>query len=121
MPGHGDLFGQRVVRDALAYVRLAWNPNDRPALVRALEAPPRGLGRLAAVLAEEPIALGELPRFAQDFGPSAVAGAADLVATVYELMPKLRAARALSTSRIERWSEAAIEPGSSDGLTQRPG
>src|SRR3989442_1722922 len=59
--------------------------------------------------------------FAQDFGPSAVAGAADLVATVYELMPKLRAARALSTSRIERWSEAAIEPGSSDGLTQRPG
>jgi DNA helicase-2/ATP-dependent DNA helicase PcrA len=85
MPGHGDLFGHRVVRDVLAYVRLASNPSDRPALARVLEAPPRGLGRLAATLADEPIVLGELPRLAQDFGPAAIAGAADLVSTVYEL------------------------------------
>jgi DNA helicase-2/ATP-dependent DNA helicase PcrA len=89
MAGHGDLFTQRVVRDVLAYVRLASNPNDRPALIRALEAPPRDLGRLAATLAvaDEPIALGELPGLAQDLyqGPAAIAAVADLVSTVYEL------------------------------------
>ena len=66
-------------------MRLASNPNDRAALARALDVPPRGLGRLAAVFVDEPIALAELPQMAQDFGPAAIAGAADLVSTVYEL------------------------------------
>jgi DNA helicase-2/ATP-dependent DNA helicase PcrA len=94
MAGHGDLFTQRVVRDVLAYARLASNPNDRPALARALEVPPRGLGRLAAAFVDEPIALAELPRLAQDFGPAAIAGAADLVSTVYELHAEAARGRA---------------------------
>ncbi len=52
--GHADLFRQRVVRDILAYLRLAYNPGGRLAMARALDAPPRGLARLAAVLVDEP-------------------------------------------------------------------
>ncbi|MBV9597136.1 MAG: ATP-dependent helicase, partial [Chloroflexi bacterium] len=52
--GHGDLFGARVVRDALAYLRLAANPDDRMALARILDTPRRGLRSLAATLVEEP-------------------------------------------------------------------
>jgi len=86
MHGHADLFRQRVVRDILAYLRLAYNPGDRLALARALEAPPRGLGRLAAMLVDEPATtLVELPSLADAFGPAIKAGAAALVATVYSL------------------------------------
>jgi len=86
MHGHADLFRQRVVRDILAYLRLACNPGDRVALARALEAPPRGLGRLAGVLVDEPATtLVELPSLADAFGPAIKAGAAALVATVYAL------------------------------------
>jgi len=84
--GHTDLFRQRVVRDALAYLRLACNPGDRLALSRALEAPPRGLGRLAAVLVEEPATLLELPALAEAFGPAVTASAAALVPTVCALL-----------------------------------
>ncbi len=84
--GHADLFRQRVVRDILAYLRLAYNPGDRLALARALDAPPRGLARLAAVLVDEPATtLGQLPSLAEAFGPAVKAGAAALVATVYAL------------------------------------
>jgi DNA helicase-2/ATP-dependent DNA helicase PcrA len=86
MHGHADLFRHRVVRDILAYLRLACNPGDRLALARALEAPPRGLGRLAGVLVDEPATtLVELPSLADAFGPAIKAGAAALVATVYAL------------------------------------
>jgi DNA helicase-2/ATP-dependent DNA helicase PcrA len=68
--GHADLIGQRAVRDVLAYLRLAWNPADRLALVRALEVPPRGLGRLAGMLVEEPVTPAEPPALADAFGPT---------------------------------------------------
>jgi DNA helicase-2/ATP-dependent DNA helicase PcrA len=83
--GHGDLFGARVVRDALAYLRLAANPDDRMALARIVDTPRRGLGLLAATLVEEPATANELPARAADFGPEAVSSAAALLATVWDL------------------------------------
>src|SRR2546430_7752940 len=85
-PGLADRFRHGSARGFLAYLRLAYNPGDRLALARALEAPPRGLGRLAAVLVDEPATtLVELPSLADAFGPAIKAGAAALVATVYAL------------------------------------
>jgi hypothetical protein len=37
--GHADLFGECVVRDLLACLRLALNPGDRTALVRLVDTP----------------------------------------------------------------------------------
>jgi DNA helicase-2/ATP-dependent DNA helicase PcrA len=114
MHGHADLFRQRVVRDILAYLRLACNPGDRLALARALEAPPRGLGRLAAVLVDEPATtLVELPSLADRFGPAIKAGAAALVATVYALhadvarggSPAVLLDRALDQTGYRAWLE----------------
>jgi DNA helicase-2/ATP-dependent DNA helicase PcrA len=83
--GHPDVFGARVVRDLMAYLRLAVNPGDRTALARIVDRPPRGLGRLAATLLEEPATSAELPGRAAEFGSAAVAAAAGLMATIYEL------------------------------------
>ncbi len=113
MHAHADLFRQRVVRDILAYLRLACNPGDRLALARALEAPPRGLGRLAAVLVDEPATLVELPNLADAFGPAIKAGAAALVATVYALhadvlsgsSPSVLLDRALDQTGYRAWLE----------------
>jgi DNA helicase-2/ATP-dependent DNA helicase PcrA len=83
--GHADLFGTRVVRDVLAYLRLAVNPGDRTALARIVDTPRRGLGLVAATLLEDPAATSELVARAADFGPGAMSAAAALVATIYEL------------------------------------
>src|SRR5205823_3857579 len=53
MHGDADLFGERVVRDLVAYLRLARNPSDRAALARITDRPRRGLGRLQATLLAE--------------------------------------------------------------------
>ncbi len=111
--GHADLFAQRVVRDVLAYLRLACNPADRLALSRVLEAPPRGLGRLAAMLVDEPTTLAELPARAEAFGPGVTAGASALVATIYDLHadvvrgvgPAAVLDRALDRSGYRAWLE----------------
>ncbi len=97
----------------LAYLRLACNPSDRLALARALEAPPRGLGRLAAVLVDEPATLIELPNLADAFGPAIKAGAAALLATVYALhaevvrgsSPSVLLDRALDQTGYRAWLE----------------
>jgi DNA helicase-2/ATP-dependent DNA helicase PcrA len=83
--GHADLFGTRVVRDVVAYLRLGVNPADRAALARIVDAPRRGLARLAATLLEEPATTAELTSRAADFGPDAVSAAAGLMAAVYDL------------------------------------
>ncbi len=111
--GHGDLFATRVVRDVLAYLRLAINPADRPALARVVDIPPRGLGRLAATLLAEPATVAELPGRADDFGPAAVASAATLMATIFDLhaeasrgaSPVALLDRALDRSGYRAWLE----------------
>jgi DNA helicase II / ATP-dependent DNA helicase PcrA len=83
--GHADLFGERVVRDLLAYLRLARNPADRAALCRIADRPRRGLGPLQATLVSEPTTVAELPALASQFSLPMTAAAAALAALVYQL------------------------------------
>jgi DNA helicase-2/ATP-dependent DNA helicase PcrA len=85
MHAHADLFGERVVRDLIAYLRLANNPSDRTALGRIADRPRRGLGRLQATLLAEPTRVAELAALASQFEPQAMAAAAALTALVYQL------------------------------------
>jgi DNA helicase-2/ATP-dependent DNA helicase PcrA len=85
MHGDADLFGERVVRDLLAYLRLACYPNDRAALSRIVDRPRRGLARLQATLLAEPTTLAELPGLAGQFDPTVMSSAATLVALIYAL------------------------------------
>lgn len=111
--GQADLFAARAVRDLVAYLRLAVNPSDRAALARIADRPPRGLGRLAATLLEEPATAAELPARAAPFGPAAQAVAAALLATVYDLhaeaergtTPAALLHRALERSGYHAWLE----------------
>lgn len=111
--GQADLFGTRVVRDALAYLRLALNPGDRPALARIVDVPPRGLRSLCATLLEEPATAVELPGRAAEFGPAAVASAATLMAVIFDLndhasrgaAPVSLLDRSLDRSGLRMWLE----------------
>ncbi len=85
MHAHADLFGERVVCDLIAYLRLAHNPADRAALGRIADRPRRGLGRLQATLLAEPTTVAELPSLASQFDPPVMAAAAALAAMVYQL------------------------------------
>ena len=85
MHAHADLFGERVVRDLIAYLRLANNPADRTALGRIADRPRRGLGRLQATLLAEPATVAELAALASQFEPQVMAAAAALAALVYQL------------------------------------
>src|SRR5712692_8839882 len=85
MHANADLFGERVVRDLVAYLRLARNPSDRSALARIADRPRRGLGRLQATLLVEPTTVAELPALASQFEPQVMAAAAALTALVYQL------------------------------------
>lgn len=56
----GDLFSRREVRDIIAYLRLAHNPDDAMALARIVNVPPRRLGHLAERLRERPVPAHDL-------------------------------------------------------------
>jgi len=95
--GAGELFARSEVRDAVAYLRVASNPADGPALARIVNVPPRRLGRLATLLRTGPVPATELPALAARFGRAAAASAAALLA----LLDGLRAQR-------ERLAPAAL-------------
>jgi hypothetical protein len=97
MPAHSDLFGERVVGDVIAYLRLAHNPSDRAALGRVADRPRRGLGRLQATLVAEPTTVAELPALASQFEAQVTAAAATRTALVYQL-------HASDFVDIQRWS-----------------
>jgi DNA helicase II / ATP-dependent DNA helicase PcrA len=42
--GAQKFYGRREIKDVIAYLRLAQNPNDEISLTRVLKAPPRGIG-----------------------------------------------------------------------------
>ncbi|MGH3422873.1 MAG: 3'-5' exonuclease, partial [Streptosporangiaceae bacterium] len=69
--GSGDLLRTREVQTALCYLRLALDPAEPMALAHIVNVPPRGLGQVARLLAEQPVALRDLPRVAGRLGPAA--------------------------------------------------
>ena len=83
--GGGDLFSRREVRDAVAYLRLAHNPADGPALARVVNTPPRRLGRLAGDLRARPAPAAALPARAARYGPAAAAAARALLGLLDDL------------------------------------
>lgn len=83
--GNADLFTRRAVRDAIAYLRLARNPADIPALTRIVNVPPRRLGRLVNDLRTQPVPLSDLSDLAARYGPAARVSAEALVAVIEEL------------------------------------
>jgi DNA helicase-2/ATP-dependent DNA helicase PcrA len=111
--GTPDLFGIKIVRDAMAYLRLALDPRDRPALARIVDVPPRGLRSMAPTLLEEPATLAELPARAAEFGAGAVSSAAGLMSVVFDLhdqasrglSPASLLDRALDRTGLRMWLE----------------
>jgi DNA helicase II / ATP-dependent DNA helicase PcrA len=89
--GGGDLFARREVRDIVAYLRLAHNPDDRAALARIVDAPPRGLAPLTLELRRRPVPLRDLPALVHQTHPhdGVVAAAAGELA---ELIRRLHGA-----------------------------
>lgn len=85
MRGTGDLFRHREVRDIIAYLRLAQDPEDGAALSRVINVPPRRLARLVAPLRAQPVSAGELPAIAAHLGPPGIASAEALTRLITEL------------------------------------
>ncbi|MEN0110379.1 MAG: UvrD-helicase domain-containing protein [Planctomycetota bacterium] len=75
--GGMSFYDRREVRDVLSYLKLVVNPDDEPALLRVLNAPPRGLGDAARkALMERAVDRGE-PLWRLIDEPSAWPGLSD--------------------------------------------
>jgi len=83
--GQRDLLARREVRDALAYLRLVYQPADAAALARIVNVPPRGLGRLAPVIRARSVTLPELPSLLAGSGARPRAAAEALVEVLAEV------------------------------------
>jgi DNA helicase-2/ATP-dependent DNA helicase PcrA len=68
MRADGDLFIRTEVRDLLAYLRLAHNPHDGPALARVLDTPPRRLRDIERAFRKHPVPIADLPAHAERRG-----------------------------------------------------
>jgi DNA helicase-2/ATP-dependent DNA helicase PcrA len=116
MHAHADLFRERVVRDLLAYLRLARDPSDQPSLARIVDRPRRGLGGLSATLLAEPTTVPELTALAAQFEPQVALAAATFVAMIYQLHAS--AGRGVPPTRL--LDEILDRSGYRDWLERRP-
>jgi len=88
---NADLFAQPVVRDIVAYLRLAHCPTDGPALARVVNVPPRRLRAVEQALRKRPVPVPELPLWAhRRGGPTARRSVEELLATLDELQQATR-------------------------------
>jgi len=86
-----DLFGQPVVRDVVAYLRLALCPTDGPALARVVNVPPRRLRAVEQALRQRPVPVSELPVWAHKRGgPTARRSVEQLLGLLDELQQATR-------------------------------
>lgn len=88
--GGGDLLTRRAVRDAVAYLRLAFNPGDMAALRRIVNVPPRRLERLAEAMRDRPCGVDQLAALADRYGPATRQSAADLAELIRTLHEQVR-------------------------------
>ncbi len=93
--GRGDLFARREVRDAMAYLRLAYNPTDSAALVRIVNAPLRCLGRVMETVDTDALSLQGLADLACPLGGTALREAEALAELVHHLHENRRLSPAL--------------------------
>jgi DNA helicase-2/ATP-dependent DNA helicase PcrA len=114
--GRGDLLGRRVVRDALAYLRLAHNPADIAALGRIVNVPPRRLGRLSEYMERHPCGVEQLAVLADRYGQTArrtAAELAELIGTLHGQAQHLRPDQlldlALDSSGFRAWIERSSD------------
>jgi DNA helicase-2/ATP-dependent DNA helicase PcrA len=81
-----DIFARSEIRDVLAYLRLAHNPNDAAALARILDTPPRGLRAVERAFRQKPVPVAELAESAHGRGGARARQAVeDLLAMLIEL------------------------------------
>ena len=115
--GRSDLFALREVRDLIAYLRLAHDPEDSAALARIANVPPRRLGRLAEQLRARPVPPDEFLTLARGHGSIAAGSASSLLALIEDLHGRrleLTPARMLDLV-VERSGYAAWLAGQPDG------
>lgn len=84
-----DLFTRAEIGDMLAYLRLAHNLTDVPALARILDTPPRRLRAVERAFRKKPVPVAELPDYAQKRGGTSARAA---VETLFALLEELHGA-----------------------------
>jgi len=91
MRADSDLFVRTEVRDLLAYLRLAHNPQDGPALARVLDTPPRRLRDIERAFRRHPVPIADLPTHAERRGGRS---AKEAMEGVLKLLDELHASAA---------------------------
>jgi superfamily I DNA/RNA helicase len=124
--GGMDMFDRKELKDALAYLRVLWNPEDEQSLRRVANWPPRGLGattlrRVDDWARERELSLWEGLRRVDEVpdvsgrAADCVAAFTDLVARHRKLLPRRKATTVVKKLFEEAGIEGALMDSSDDG------